>query len=214
MRGRAQGGRLRSAALVLSLASVVALAHGLWIPAKAHVAQRLIARAWERSMLGTSPPKPWPWADTGPIARLWLAPEAAPLYVLAGASGEAMAFGPAHVASSARPGEADNVVIAGHRDTHFAALRALEPGDLLRLEAAAGTTRDYAVVGTRVVHESRTDLLERTGDAELTLITCFPFDAVVPGGPERYVVHARAIASPPFVPASASAGDSEEAPRR
>ena len=97
MRGRAQGGRLRSAALVLSLASVVALAHGLWIPAKAQVAQRLIARAWERSMLGTSPPKPWPWADTGPIARLWLAPEAAPLYVLAGASGEAMAFGPAHV---------------------------------------------------------------------------------------------------------------------
>lgn len=214
MRGRARGGRLRSAALVLSLASAIALAHGLWIPAKAHLAQRLIARAWERSTPGTSPPKPWPWADTGPVARLWLAPEVAPLYVLAGASGEAMAFGPAHVSSSARPGEADNVVIAGHRDTHFAGLRALERGDRLKLEAADGTARDYAVVGTRVVHESRTDLLERTGDAELTLITCFPFDAVVPGGPERYVVHARAVASPGVAPVSASAGDSEEAPRR
>ena len=86
-------------------------------------------------------------------------------------------------------------MIAGHRDTHFAALRALERGDRLRLEAADGTARDYAVVGTRVVHESRTDLLERTGHAELTLITCFPFEAVVPGGPERYVVHARAVPS-------------------
>ncbi len=195
--GRHRGGRLRSAALVLLFASAVALVHGLWIPAKAVLAQHLIARAWARTEPDSAPPKPWPWADTGPIARLWLAPSdpaTGPLYVLAGASGEAMAFGPAHVSSTARPGEADNVVIAGHRDTHFAALRDLEAGDRIRLDGPDGTRRDYEVVATTVVHESRTDLLERTGRAELTLITCFPFDAVVPGGPERYVVHARGVA--------------------
>ena len=188
-----RGGRLRSAACALTLLGTVALGHGLWIPAKAVLAQHLIARAWAEAEPGGAPPKPWPWADTAPVARLWLDLDSRPLYVLAGASGESMAFGPAHVSSSARPGAADNVVIAGHRDTHFAALRDLTIGDRLRLEDASGHLRDYQVVATGVVHESRTDLLERTGVAELTLITCFPFDAVVPGGPERFVVHARAV---------------------
>jgi len=188
-----RGGRLRSAALALTLLGALALAQGLWIPAKAVLAQHLIARAWNEARDGdAAAPKPWPWADTGPIARLFLAPDAAPLYVLAGASGEAMAFGPSHVSSSARPGELDNVVIAGHRDTHFAALRSLSPGDRLRLETLA-TRTDYEVVAAHVVHESRTDLMERTGASELTLITCFPFDTVRPGGPLRYVVHARAF---------------------
>lgn len=176
------------------------LSQGLWIPAKAALAQRLIARAWARGPIEGTFAKPWPWADTGPIARLRLAPDAKPLYVLAGSSGEAMAFGPAHVSSTARPGEPDNVVIAGHRDTHFAALRQLAPGDRLRLESRPPTSTDavvhavdYVVEATRVVHESRTEILERTGHRELTLVTCYPFDAIVPGGPLRYVVHARAV---------------------
>ena len=50
----------------------------------------------------------------------------------------------------------------------------------------------YRVSSTQVVDASRVDLLDRTGRSELTLITCFPFDAVVPGGRERFVVHAHA----------------------
>ena len=188
-----RGGRLRPVAFALTLLGALALAQGLWIPAKAVLAQHLIARAWDRARDGDdASAKPWPWADTGPIARLFLTSDAAPLYVLEGASGEAMAFGPAHVSSSARPGEPDNVVIAGHRDTHFASLRSLSPGDRLRLESHAART-DYEVVAAHVVHESRTDLMERTGVSELTLVTCFPFDTVRPGGPLRYVVHARAL---------------------
>ncbi|MEM9175216.1 MAG: class GN sortase [Myxococcota bacterium] len=197
MRGPDRGGRLRPAAIALIAASALALGHGLWIPAKALLAQQLIERAWRLAEPGAPPPRPWPWADTGPIARLWLSPDARPLYVLAGASGEAMAFGPAHVSSSARPEQPDNVAIAGHRDTHFAALQDLASGDRLRLESVEGTVRDYEVVATRVVHASRGDLLERSGVAELTLITCFPFDAVVPGGSDRFVVHARAIETKP-----------------
>lgn len=34
------------------------------------------------------------------------------------------------------------------------------------------------------------DILADFGDDRLTLITCFPFDAIQPGGPERYVVTA------------------------
>jgi sortase A len=176
-------------AVVLSGLGLTLLGYGLWIPAKARLAQELIAVAWKRSLAGESEVRPWSWADTWPVARLIPPKQSSPLYVLAHASGQSLAFGPAHVSASAAPYEADNVAIAGHRDTHFAFLKDLEVGHEIRLETTEGI-RTYLVTSTHVVHESRTDLLERTGRAELTLITCYPFDAVMPGGPLRYVVHA------------------------
>ena len=187
----------RSVSLVLAIFGGVALAHAGWIPAKAWLAQRLIENAWARHVATkparTSLPRPWPWADTRPIARLQHeGSNAPPLYVLADASGESLAFGPGHVGSTAPPGSGGHVVLAGHRDTHFAFLRTLVPGDRLILETAT-RRRHYVVEGGRVVHESRTDLLDASGHAELTLITCYPFDAIVPGGPLRYAVHARGV---------------------
>ena len=185
-------GTAATIAAVLGGLGLLLVANGLWIPAKAWLAQRLIASAWEETLAGRRPTLPWSWADTWPVARL-IAPGASPpLYVLAGASGQSLAFGPAHVSVSATPGAPDNVAIAGHRDTHFAFLRDVLPGQDLFIETATGT-RHYRVTGTQVVHESRTDLLERSGRAELTLITCFPFGAIVPGGPLRYVVHAESV---------------------
>ena len=179
-------------AALLGLAGLVLVVQGLWIPTKAWVAQRLIARAWEHSLGGQTEIRPWPWADTWPVARLRLPSVEDPLYVLAGASGQALAFGPAHVSASAQPNERDNVVFVGHRDTHFASLRQLEVGDEVGVETASSVLR-YRIVETAVVHESRMDLLERTGRAELRLITCYPFDSIIPGGPLRYVVHAVAF---------------------
>jgi sortase A len=179
-------------AALLGLAGLVLVAQGLWIPTKAWVAQRLIERAWENSLGGQAEIRPWPWADTWPIARLRLPSVEEPLYALAGASGQALAFGPAHVSASAQPSERDNVVFAGHRDTHFASLRQLEIGDEIVIETAISLMR-YRIVETAVVHESRMDLLDRTGRAELRLITCYPFDSIIPGGPLRYVVHAVAF---------------------
>ena len=184
--GRATPGLL----LVIGGLGLSLLGAGAWIPAKAWLAQQLIARAWHRAQAGEERPRPWPWADTWPVARLLAPDHAPPLYVLAGSSGESLAFGPAHVSASAPPDSADNVAFAGHRDTHFAFLARLEIGDPLVVETTAGQRR-YRVAQTRVVHESRIDLVERTGHSELTLITCYPFDAIVPGGPLRYVVHAR-----------------------
>jgi len=170
---------------------------GAWIPAKAWLAQRLIERAWLETQVAAQPTKPWPWADTWPIARLTLEDESIePLFVLAGASGQAMAFGPGHVSTSASPGEPDNIVLAGHRDTHFSFLEKIERGDIVLLDGYDSSTR-YVVEATEVVHESRVDLLERTGHAELTFVTCYPFDAITPLGPLRFVVHARAIESEP-----------------
>ena len=46
------------------------LGRGAWIQAKAWLAQSLIAHAWARTLSGERQAKPWPWADTWPVARL------------------------------------------------------------------------------------------------------------------------------------------------
>lgn len=166
------------------------LAEGLWIPAKAELAQWLLERAWQRSRSGEAQPAPWPWADTWPVARLGVSGSDDEWIVLAGASGRNLAFGPAHVAGTAPLGSDGNSVLAGHRDTHFAFLERIEAGDGLRLETPNGRVRHYRVEGATVVHESDLTPLEATTEPSLTLVTCFPFRAARPGGPLRYVVRA------------------------
>ncbi|MBW1882416.1 MAG: class GN sortase [Deltaproteobacteria bacterium] len=194
----------RAACTAIGTAAIglTCIAWGLWIPAKAALAQSLIEKAWQRARSGEERPRPWPWADTWPVARLTAPRLDVELYALAGASGHALAFGPAHVAVTAAPGSGDNVAFAGHRDTHFAFLRNLALGDELVLESRTHSLR-YRVTETRVVHESDTAILERSGRAELTLITCFPFDAIVPGGPLRYIVRASLSGSPTRLSAAA-----------
>ena len=92
----------------------------------------------------------------------------------------------------AAPGEAGTAIVSGHRDTHFAVLQELIPGDALFVEGRDGRVLRY-VVDELVVADSRTTQVGATDDAStLILITCWPFDALHPGGPLRYVVSARA----------------------
>jgi sortase A len=178
------------ATAALLLAGLGLLAEGFWIPAKAELAQLLLERAWQRSRAGETRAAPWPWADTWPVARLGVSASGDELIVLAGASGRNLAFGPAHVAGTAPLGSRGNSALAGHRDTHFAFLEQLAAGDVLRLETPDGRVRHYQVEGAAVVHESDLTPLEPTAEPSLTLVTCFPFRAVQPGGPLRYVVRA------------------------
>ena len=182
------GSRLPGAcALALGIAL---LAHGLWIPAKAVLAQVLLERAWDRARLGEEETRPWPWADHRPVARIRVPRLGVSAIVLEGATGGSLAFGPGHLAGSALPGAPGNAVVAGHRDTHFAFLRELRVGDALVVEPHRGAPRRYLVTAAAVVDERDTRVLAPTERPTLTLITCFPFDAATPGGPERYVVEA------------------------
>jgi len=157
---------------------------------KAWLAQRLLHRAWAATQAEGGPVKPWPWADTWPIARLSMPGRGIDLIVLADASGRSMAFGPGLVAGTAPPGAVGNTVLSGHRDTQFRFLKDLRPGERMRLEAADGSRRDYAVIETLIVNAHAVEILWDTGDAQLTLVTCYPFDAIAPGSPLRYVVRA------------------------
>ncbi|MEO6487264.1 MAG: class GN sortase [Thermoanaerobaculia bacterium] len=176
----------RSTLVVLFLIGVCLIGQGAWIYGKARLAQTLLEVSWRRGI------KPWPWADTRAIAKLEVG--GSRIVVLSGASGRTMAFGPGHLDGSALPGVEGNCVITAHRDTHFAALRYVVPGDLVKIERADGMIVEYEVTQTRVVDRNDTSVLRDDGTTRLTLITCWPFDAVIPGGPLRYVVVAEAAA--------------------
>ena len=88
----------------VALAGMLSVAHGAWIPAKAKFAQVLLEDAWQKTLITQQPIKPWPWADTWPVGRLSAPAQNQSLIVLAGASGEALAFGPGHLSRSATPG--------------------------------------------------------------------------------------------------------------
>ena len=169
------------------------LGQGAYIPAKAWLAQELMQHAWTRAGEGELQPVPWPWADTWPVARLSAMAGDVNLIVLAGGSGRTLAFGPGHLSASALPGESGNSVIAGHRDTHFNFLQHLDIGEFIVIETADGVRHLFEVDHIEVVDARRSSLLLDTDDSLLSLVTCYPFDAVEPGGPMRYVVTARKI---------------------
>ncbi|MEL7186185.1 MAG: class GN sortase [Pseudomonadota bacterium] len=167
------------------------LGQGAYIPAKAWFAQELMQRAWGRTTDGTVRARPWPWADTWPVARLKAPHRNVDLIVLAGGTGRTLAFGPGHMSASALPGERGNVVIAGHRDTHFRFLKDIEPGELLTVESHDGPSYTYEVVDIDIVDSRRGGLLLDADTSMLSLVTCYPFDTHDSGGPLRYVVTAR-----------------------
>jgi sortase A len=183
---------VKAAAVGATAIGLVCIAQGTWIHAKAALAQVLIASAWSRAQSGQKNARPWPWADTTPLARLIIGDgaNAEALMVLEGTSGRNLAFGPAHDPASVRPGDPGNSVIEGHRDTHFGVLKAARVGGLLRVETAAGRSLQFQITDVRVVDSRIARIALAADHPRLTLITCYPFDAVLPGGPLRWVVTA------------------------
>lgn len=177
--------------LLLMTSSATLLVFGLWIPLKAVMAQELLEIAWAESQARQIDSRPWPWADTWPVAKLSLPEQGDSMIVLAGVHGESLAFGPGQMMDIKSSQGA--VVIAGHRDTHFRSLKHLKTGSELRLQDQNGRWQDYQVQATRIV-DSRSEFIntrELSADT-LLLVTCYPFDSLNAGGPLRYVVEARA----------------------
>ncbi len=197
-RTRRRTPKIATALLIACLgAGVWQIGQGVAIHAKSRLAQFLIADAWNKTLAGERAVKPWPWADTWPVARIHALATGDQLYVLSGADGRAIAFGPGHMHGTPLPGREGNSVIGGHRDTHFAFLRDLKHGDPLTVQREDGAIRRYRVSDVKVVDKSDTYVARNSGPTRLTLVTCWPFDALRAGGPERYVVSAVAVAPTP-----------------
>jgi sortase A len=66
-------------------------------------------------------------------------------------------------------------------------------GDLLGIEPTSGERHVFQVVGVDIVDSRKGSLVLDTNIAMLSLVTCYPFDALEAGGPLRYVVTARML---------------------
>ncbi|MEA3413768.1 MAG: class GN sortase [Pseudomonadota bacterium] len=175
--------------LILSSVALWNWASAGYIHLKARTAAHLLERAWGRMLRGEEDARPWPWADTRPVARLRAPRQGIDHIVLDGTNGGALAFAPGRMATPERDGEAGGAIIAGHRDTHFRFLRGVRKNDMLEVQGEGGEWRNFRVE-SMVIADSRHSALRLDAADRLVLVTCYPFDAVVPGGPLRYVVSA------------------------
>ena len=97
-------------ATALFFAGLILLGQGVWIHAKALLAQVLLERAFAQSVATGAIVKPWSWADTWPVAVIELPRLGARVIALAGGTGQALAFGPGHVELTPEAGERGTAV--------------------------------------------------------------------------------------------------------
>ncbi len=184
---------LRFIALVILIAGGCLTARALYLRAKAELAGILIRRAWDQSLQTGTPHKPWPWADTYPVARLQIPRLGYDEIVLDGATPRTLAFGPARLFSGADFGEPGNLVLAGHRTSWFRPLESVAKDDRIQIawfdKRARQHTGTYQVTKIQIVDPKDVSLLAPTDDDALTLITCYPFGHG-PSSPQRFVVRA------------------------
>jgi LPXTG-site transpeptidase (sortase) family protein len=130
-------------------------------------------------------------AESGQVGHLEIARLGLHAPIVEGIDRDELLVGVGHVPGTAFPGEADNSALAGHRDTHLAALRNVREGDRIRIETPDGVFL-YDVDSSFVVTPDRGDLLRPTGRAMLTLVTCYPFHWIGPA-PKRFIVRAHEV---------------------
>ncbi|WP_071461320.1 class D sortase [Bacillus massilinigeriensis] len=94
--------------------------------------------------------------------------------------------GVGHYAGSVLPGEKDNSVLSGHRDTVFRKLGEVGKGDLLVVKTNAGEFT-YKVRKVRIVDADDRTVIVPKPRATLTVTTCYPF-SYIGDAPERYIL--------------------------
>src|SRR5262245_50148094 len=176
-------------AAIAALSGLVLVGQGVWIHAKAVLAQILLERSFVQTLATGAQVKPWSWADTWPVARVAVPRIGKSAIVLAGSSGQALAFGPGHLERTPEPGEEGTTIYSAHRDTHFAFLKDVRVGDDIMVTRRDGKMVHFRVTGTSVVRWDRSGIDPLAPGRRLVLVTCWPLDART-SGPLRYLVHA------------------------
>ncbi len=108
-----------------------------------------------------------------------------------GDSRDVLRRGAGHLSDSSWLGESGNIVLAGHRDTVFRALRQIQIGDVINI-VSADRRAWYQVASTVVVTPDDLSVLKPSSGSTLTLITCYPF-GFFGSAPNRFVVRATEI---------------------
>ncbi|TRZ38488.1 class D sortase [Niallia circulans] len=115
----------------------------------------------------------------------------ATLPIIHGTNEEELEKGVGHFAGSVMPGEDDNSVLSGHRDTVFRKLGEVGKGDLLTVKTVAGEF-SYKVMRVRIVDKDDRTVIVPKPKATLTVTTCYPFN-YIGDAPKRYILVASLV---------------------
>jgi sortase A len=120
------------------------------------------------------------------IGELYIPKLDATLPIYHGTNEDELEKGVGHFAGSVLPGENDNSVLSGHRDTVFRKLGEVGEGDELIVRTSAGEFK-YKVSKVRIVDEDDRTVIVPKPRATLTISTCYPFE-YIGSAPERYIL--------------------------
>jgi sortase A len=127
------------------------------------------------------------------IGNLFIPKLNAKLPIFHGTDEEELEKGVGHFSGSVLPGENDNSVLSGHRDTVFRKLGEVGKGDLLIVNTTAGKFT-YKVKNVRIVDKDDRTVIVPKPRATLTVSTCYPFN-FIGASPKRYILVANLVSS-------------------
>ena len=165
----------------------------------ARLEQRLRQRLNLPAQSGQPAPQPAPATQAeaprigrdGLVGRLTIPRLHLSTIVREGAGEATLRVAAGHIPGTAFPGQNGNVGVAAHRDTVFRGLRNIHKDDVIEFETF-GSKYLYQVKSTEIVTPRDTDVLKSGKQAELTLVTCYPF-YYVGSAPDRFIVQAREL---------------------
>lgn len=113
--------------------------------------------------------------------------------IISGTDEGSLRKGVGHMPSTKLPGQNDQILLAGHRDTVFEPLEGIKEDDLIKITMPYGTY-EYRVIGTDVVKGSDTSIIQSSDKEELVLVTCYPFQ-LFGAASDRFIVYAVPLVS-------------------
>ncbi|MDM8569032.1 class D sortase [Thiotrichales bacterium HSG1] len=158
---------------------------------RAWIAYHLLHIAWVRTQSSGHQVEPWPWANTWPLARVFVPRLDLERVILSNINNGISVFALGHSKNSVLPGEFGNSVLSiVHRNTLVNFLQVLKLGDMLVLESLNSGRWHYQVAAIYIVGKMETNLVEPSLNRRLTLVSCYPCDGT---NVQRYVVIAEEI---------------------
>ncbi|MFP7171601.1 class D sortase [Terribacillus sp. 7520-G] len=114
------------------------------------------------------------------------------LPIIEGTDPDDLNKGVGHLTDSVYPGQKEQIVLSGHRDTVFRSFGELELGDRFIVKMPYGTYT-YEIKSTDIVPEDDTTVIRKMGEEVLVVTTCYPFH-YVGSAPERFIFYAYPVA--------------------
>lgn len=110
------------------------------------------------------------------------------LPVVEGTDADSLDRGVGHLTQSVFPGQGEQIVLSGHRDTVFRDFNKIEKGDLFIVNMPYGSFT-YQIKDTEIVNEDDTTVIRKMGEEVLVVTTCYPFD-FVGSATQRFIIYA------------------------